>query len=214
MKIAVCFNGVIRPSLDAFRNNREKLLNCLDGHEVDTYLFSWMYKDTIDASDLVGNIILMREPMNEHIRSYFNYNYLRCDRNSVERLPNHLKTFYRNKFAFDMICNGLIKYDRVIYTRPDLEIEINLEDGWLDKEFYNYPTEQNDQFGIATPEIMRAAWNFSNERHLGETMQRSINPEWTMDNIMMYNGVKTRVISKTGQGKLIRNWEMWNSHGK
>jgi hypothetical protein len=97
-----------------------------------------------------------------------------------------------------------IDADFVVQSRTDITIEID-PFLWLNKDYYttihaqdnapNNPNSEfiNDQLGVATPEIMRLAWDYGDEMQLREFMDKSERPEDILQFIIDMNGVSVKI---------------------
>ncbi len=201
MKIAILFNGLVRPTNKAFFDNRNLLFNSFwdNGEfEIETFLFSWFTEHSKDSvyEEYADNYILLNEPSREYTRDVFKGKYIGVVEDEY-RICNHFKQFWRNKISIEFLQSHYNKYDYVVYSRPDLKIEFNPNDGWLDPDSYCMPGPEqcNDQFGIATLENLYKVWNYRDIDILSTLISQNVNPEHTMCSIARMNSAKIKLLN-------------------
>ncbi len=203
--------GIVRPSREAFLNNKNNLISSLGDHEIDTFLFSWDYQLTreIEKNKDVDICVLKNESEYDEILSKYE---------GPGRPRNHLKMFLRHMESIRAVNSLGKKYDFLVYSRPDLETKFDAEkQGWFESEGYSAPTNgshetrcNHDQFGIAPPEIMFKAWNFTDLNNLKSIYDKTRFPEYTMEEIQQVNGVQRKCIEMQ-HCQLNREWKEWHS---
>ncbi len=193
MNLALLIRGPIRPNhqsaLELIRAFRE----CFCGHKITQYLYAW---DSDEARKLVDvltpdNVLLVEEPSDNYIMSIIHEpfkitNYIRC-----------FKQYWSMKRATEWVNKD---HDFVVQFRADsiLKITTSKIPSWLDLQHYSTIHTchdgdfTNDQVGVASPEVMRKAWDYRDENILEEFMKLANCPENVLDNIIKMNGVKLK----------------------
>lgn len=216
-KIAICFNGCIRPNLETFKDNVSMLTECFHGHEIETFLFTWKYADSINAVGVIDHIIMMDEQKDEHLRRHFS-SVVYSGGWAGEKVVHHAKSFIRNLSSFRYVESLNAGFEYICWARPDISFKINLEDGWLTEDMYAIPNngcvDGNDQFGIGKIDVMIKAWDFGNLGRLSEAMRATPYPEHAMMKIQEENNVKRLNLVATHY-VVNRVYEPdWSSRGK
>jgi hypothetical protein len=188
MKIAILFSGAIREDVEMCRDAMKTMISNCTNHEVETFLFTNKNKLANSFIDMVDNILLLRELDKDYMDSLFT---ARC------RWPanpsNTFRAFHRNKTCFEMVNRLPQKFDYVIYCRPDAKIIINDIDSYFSNDKYVVTNSSmqpiEDQFGVATPEIMARAWDYGDFATLNRLYGEANHSEDCLWRIMQMNGV-------------------------
>lgn len=169
-------------------SNVAMLLDCLKEHEVTTHLWTWDSPAAREVSHQFHSAHLNPEP--QGVNSY--------------------KQFWTLKLATTSSTA-----DFVIQSRTDMTIQVDIKD-WLNPgcyttihvrgDFPGNPNSEfiNDQFGVATPEIMRRAWDYANEETLKKFMSDAQKPEDVFQSILDMNHVPV-IIAPTAVWVLDKN---------
>lgn len=173
MKLAVIFRGPVRPTPSAVLCKVDALLECLRGHEVVTHLWTWQSPAAAEIVHRFDHCHLLPEPDES----------------------NAFKQFWTLRQA-----TMDVQADFVIQSRTDILIRIDIND-WLIPgqyttihargDFPNNPNSEfiNDQFGVATPEIMRRTWDYKDEETLRQFLAAAKRPEDVFQSILDMNTV-------------------------
>lgn len=199
-KIAILIRWPIRPDIKSCLNNIENLVGQIKWYEMETFFLTWKDKNVSkfienDKKNLINNYIVLEEPSKEYIETQLK---TRC-KVPWPLFDRNYKMFWSQKLWLDFILSNWKKYDYIITTRPDLEIDLIDINLWLKEDIYMMPKlissnddelNINDQFGVWSDFIMYNAWNYKNTANLNKLYWESIWPESCFYNIIRENGIK------------------------
>lgn len=203
-KIAVLIRWPIRPDIKSCLINIENLIKQINWFEVETFFLTWASEKVSDfmksdKSKLIDNYIILKEPSLEYIETQLK---TRC-KVPWPLFDRNYKMFWSQKLWLDFIISNWKKYDYIITTRPDLEIDLIDINKWLSDDIYIMPKPTNrdseisinDRFWVWKTNVMYNAWNFINIENLNILYWNSIWPEDCFYNIIKANKVKISNIS-------------------
>jgi hypothetical protein len=183
MKIAILIRGPVRPDHQTCRANVEILKNCFDEHESHIYLWTWNSTEAKKLSQsyhCFHKVTLVEELSETDIRRKLNEEKATIKNWSC----NIYKQFWSMENALKSIDDS---YDFIVQSRADTRIQINKDvlPQWFNPEHYTTIHAKgqnggftNDQFGIATPAIIKRVWKYHD---YGELSTRALRPEDIID---------------------------------
>lgn len=201
-KIAILIRWPIRPDINSCLINIENLIKQINWFEIETFFLTWAdekVSDFIknDKNKIIDNYIILKEPSLEYIETQLK---TRC-KVPWPLFDRNYKMFWSQKLWLNFIISNWKKYDYIITTRPDLEIDLIDINKWLIEDIYIMPNPIDrdcdiniiwivDQFWVAKSKIMYNAWNYININTLNELYWNSNWPEDCFNNILKLNNVK------------------------
>ncbi|WP_134187961.1 hypothetical protein [Methylosinus sp. sav-2] len=203
MRVAIFMRGPFRPNLDSSLERARALVDEVkaNGDQPALFFATWLLEDRTYAEALmrqpdVDHALFIEPPSDQTI-------YALC---GMERLPlgnptkNMFYQYYLSKIGLQVV-DSLGLFDFVIHSRPDMDIRLGkYYHHWFEAGRYttihDIPPDGegivNDQFGVATPIDMRAAWNCGTLEELGAMIGSSEVAEDPLRMMLEKAGLKSR----------------------
>lgn len=204
MKIAILMRGPLRPTVASGLLRAQALAQEVidNGHEPTVFFASWSQPGGAAAREVMDsalglNTLFVEAPDDADILRY-------C--NGLDVLPGGRKTknvflqYYLARLGVRLI-HDIGKFDFIIHSRPDMDVRMGIHfPEWVSAELYStihHPvtgfTFINDQFAVATPKVMLAAWDYGDAKNLGSMIQKCFIPEEVLQQMFDVAGLSAKV---------------------